>query len=87
MTRKKTHKTQMDQKILIKRAIRMKKGLRRMLKRAKMMKKEMEILRRRKKIKLAKMGQVQINKEQNMRFQLNLIRISPKSRAWKTLRV
>ena len=52
-----------------------------------MMKKEMRTLRRRKKIKLAKMGQVQINKEQNMRFQLNLIRISPKSRAWKTLRV
>ena len=85
-TIKRTLKTQMDQKILMKRAIRMKKGLKKMLKRAKMMKKETRTLRRRKKIKLAKMGQVPINKEQNMRFQLTLIRMTPKPTIWQTLR-
>ena len=83
---KRTLKTQMDQKMLMKRAIRMKKGLKKMPKRAKMTKKETGTHRRRKKIKLAKMGQVPINKEQNMRFQPTLIRMTPKSTIWQTLR-
>ena len=85
-TMKRVLKAQMDQKILMKRAIRMKKGLKKMPKRAKMTKKETGTLRRRNKTRLAKMGQVPINKEQNMRFQPTLIRMTPKPTIWQTLR-
>ena len=57
-----------------------------MPKRAKMMKKETGTHRRRNKTRLAKIRQVPINKEQNMRFQLILIRMTPKPTIWQTLR-